>query len=56
MDVTRNNAQRSASSAQAGKRVISDTAAQVWAALITVATFSGIATALHFLFERMGGA
>lgn len=56
MEAMRNGPQQSASATRVGKRTISDTAAQVWAAIITVAVFSGLAAALNALFERLGGA
>jgi hypothetical protein len=56
MEATRaKNSGAAATPRHAGRR-ISDQAAQIWAALITIALFSGIAVALNTLFERSAGA
>jgi hypothetical protein len=56
MEATRaKNSGAAATPRHAGRR-ISDQAAQVWAVLITIALFSGIAMMLNMLFERAAGA
>jgi hypothetical protein len=56
MEATRAKNSGAAATPRRAGRTISDQAAQVWAALITIALFSGIAVALNTLFERSAGA
>ncbi len=58
MEITRSETAQSgtATIAQPKGRAISVAAAQVLATIITITLFSGIAGALHLLFERMAAS